>query len=58
MGESRAGGGRGKRDVTFEADEPFGVVGCCLVPGVVVVVDDPAGLVLDFGVGGDLEISH
>jgi hypothetical protein len=41
--------------VALESDEPFGVVGCGLVPGVVVVVDYPAGLVLYFCVCGDLE---
>jgi hypothetical protein len=44
-GETRSCFRGDESDVSFEADEPFGVVGGHLVPGVVVVVDDPARLV-------------
>lgn len=54
-GESGPFGWRREADVALETDEPFGVISRGLVPGIIVVVDYPTGLVLDFGVGGDLK---
>ena len=52
-GESWTRGGR-ETDVAFEANKPFGVVGCGLIPWVVVVVDYPASLILDLFIRREL----